>query len=541
MNENYESALPNDEEQLRQFLVASLAPVDQETASDAELEVMMEGVPDDPFTEEHLEFLLEKIQVQLREAHQGSPSSSRASMAEGDFDGTASPPSSPVLGFLGDLMKSDGWPNSVTFGGYLIAGLTAISLALAVAVLVLIVGFFSKSGPNELTRSSPPERPLAAPAVPETTKSLARADPSPVASLSRLHNVRWAGSEFVLAEGGRLLPDQEIKLDAGRAEIAFDVGVQMVVAGPAHLRILGPLKTQAFFGSITARVGKNARGFSILTPQGKVVDLGTEFGLNLSRSGEMQVAVFEGTVDIESSSPGGPMQRLLAGEGVRVGSAGRMDRLGSINDDTFPRLVRPAPVGPASPRVIAAVSDNIRLPESTKFYNIVHGGLAQDALAYVDRKHRWSGMTDAGLPEPLRGADYVKTFCTDKWRPGYRMTVQLACAADLYIFLDDRVPVPAWVSEQFEPTGWRIGMHEQPHAKKGPQLQPAVTVGGKAVHSTFSVWRRSVSAAESVTLGPSGTNSPERTKQLGSPRRQTTMYGIAAVAKPEASAADATK
>ena len=57
-------------------------------------------------------------------------------------------------------------------------------------------------------------------------------------------------------------------------------------------------------------------------------------------------------------------------------------------------------------------------------------------------------MSAAGLPDGLRGADYVRTFNNDKLRQDYELTIQLACAADLYVFTDDRVMAPDWVRAQ---------------------------------------------------------------------------------------------
>ena len=55
---------------------------------------------------------------------------------------------------------------------------------------------------------------------------------------------------------------------------------------------------------------------------------------------------------------------------------GELARLAAITNDTFPRSVH-AP--PACPPVIESVADNIRLPESAQFYEIVHGGLEDGA------------------------------------------------------------------------------------------------------------------------------------------------------------------
>ena len=143
------------------------------------------------------------------------------------------------------------------------------------------------------------------------------------------------------------------------------------------------------------------------------------------------------------------------------------------------------------------------------------------------------GLPDAKLPEPLRGADYVKTFNNDKLRQDYELTIQLACAADLYVFTDDRVMAPDWVRASFQPTGWKIGMEQL-------QVEPgdfsALSVGkGNRISYVFSVWRLSVPTAQTVKLGRLPTYPTGETKGLGLNWTAASMYGIAAVARSAAS------
>ena len=77
-----------------------------------------------------------------------------------------------------------------------------------------------------------------------------------------------------LAEWARVEEGQEIGLKSGIAELTFDCGAQMVVRGPAKLTVLGPLKVKVASGRFTTRVGKDARGFTLVTPAGRVIDAG---------------------------------------------------------------------------------------------------------------------------------------------------------------------------------------------------------------------------------------------------------------------------
>jgi hypothetical protein len=581
MNERRESISPDPDEPMRRFLVATLAADDPATASGAELEAgtvypwsagqsgTMYQWSAEPFSEERAESLLKKVEVLMREASQRALSESARPIDDDSDDGSNSSniPVQPTLstgsplGFLGNWMSNAGWPDTLTLGGYLVAILSATTLALAFAVVFLVLGAWSKeqgAGSKKRQVANLSDSMLHAP------RSELSMLPASVARLGRLAGVRWSkpqlegsqlgtGPQLEFGEMDRLTPGQDIRLEAGRAEIQFDVGVQMVVEGPAHVRILGPLQARAFFGKITAHVDKNAHGFSIVTPQGKVVDLGTNFGLRIDGSGREEIAVFEGEVDIDyplahseysvpDRSAGGARsgpptlstgcppalpqtkRRLTAGEAVCVNREGELARLPAITNETFPRSVQ---VPPAHASVIAAVADNIRLPESAQFYEVVHGGLEDGVQSYVDRTCKWRSVSAAGLPDELRGADYVKTFNNDKLRQDYELTILLASAADLYVFTDDRVMAPDWVRANFQPTGSKIGMEQEQSAPR--ELSAIPSAEAKNVSFVFSVWRLSVQGAGAVKLGRLPTYPTGKTQALGLNWTAANMYGIAAV------------
>jgi hypothetical protein len=164
--------------------------------------------------------------------------------------------------------------------------------------------------------------------------------------------------------------------------------------------------------------------------------------------------------------------------------------------------------------VIARVSDNIHAGKGKKVfacYQTTFEGLHEDSLAYSDnRNHQWNGLTAAGLPNFLCGADYIETFNDYRYMEDFEMKVELARPANLYIFFDDRVETPDWLKANFEDTGVDIGLDEGPWGtqvdEKFRKLDVNTTAsgGGNSIDNIFSVWRRRCVDGGTVTLGNAG-------------------------------------
>jgi hypothetical protein len=194
---------------------------------------------------------------------------------------------------------------------------------------------------------------------------------------------------------------------------------------------------------------------------------------------------------------------------MRIGRTGSMSRIVSV--DRRPDLDAWS-IGPSSDQdvVIRSVRDNIRGLGSSKYYEIVHEGLADGMPAYVDRVFQWMGLGPSGLPEFLRGADYIMTFNDDKRTKDLQITVELGPQATLYIFQDDRLTIPTWLAERFTDTGVDVGLDVTP----APNWDP------KTPLYPYSVWKRDLEPGESISIGPNGTGATQ------------SMYGIAAVRRP---------
>ena len=127
-----------------------------------------------------------------------------------------------------------------------------------------------------------------------------------VARLDRTKDATW--DEAARPSGNELRAGQRLILKEGLAQIVFDSGATVVLEGPAELELgtrnaergtrnvptsnfqlsTSPNSCSLTLGKLFARVPKQAHGFTVHTPTLKIVDLGTEFAVEVgSRRSEV--------------------------------------------------------------------------------------------------------------------------------------------------------------------------------------------------------------------------------------------------------------
>ncbi len=147
--------------------------------------------------------------------------------------------------------------------------------------------------------------------------SIADSTDDSVAQLAQSIGVQWEGDNRPAA-GASLLPGT-LKFSEGLVQIEFYSGAQVIVEGPAELELITAYRADCRSGRIRARVPPQARGFSVLTPTFELVDLGTEFGMDVAATGEAKVKVFDGEVELHSSDR---KQSLLGGQALKFERTG---------------------------------------------------------------------------------------------------------------------------------------------------------------------------------------------------------------------------
>ncbi|MFG0289299.1 MAG: LamG-like jellyroll fold domain-containing protein [Rhodopirellula sp. JB044] len=135
---------------------------------------------------------------------------------------------------------------------------------------------------------------------------------------------------------GETIPPGLMKWGSGLLQLEFYGGATMVAEGPAEIEILDESRVVCRAGRLRARVPEPARGFAVLAPNVELVDLGTDFGLDILDDGSVEVHVFDGAVElfaVESNRDLTTRVQLNAGDAVSVGRDGISKPIGSRNAD----------------------------------------------------------------------------------------------------------------------------------------------------------------------------------------------------------------
>ena len=139
-------------------------------------------------------------------------------------------------------------------------------------------------------------------AVEETTVS--------VAVLTRGVNLEWESA--AITPGTPLSPGL-LKLKSGIAQIEFYQGARVLIEGPAEFQLVSSGEATCTRGKLSANVPLQAKGFRINTPKGTIVDLGTEFGLDVNDASS-EVHVFKGEVELHKAAES--MKSLKEGQAM---------------------------------------------------------------------------------------------------------------------------------------------------------------------------------------------------------------------------------
>jgi hypothetical protein len=181
-------------------------------------------------------------------------------------------------------------------------------------------------------------------------------------------------------------PGERHKLTSGRIEQQLERGAWLVIEGAADWSVEGDNSISLRVGKVIARVPNQAIGFTIETPTAKVVDLGTEFGVEVSESGSTEVQVLKGKVRLQpgenekNASQASQPVILSAGEARRIelrgGNGSIVVRDATYTPERFPD--RPSAASSTPPKQIriegAYASSNCRdLDVSVKYLIGGHG------------------------------------------------------------------------------------------------------------------------------------------------------------------------
>lgn len=276
-----------------------------------------------------------------------------------------------------------------------------------------------------------------------------------VARLVQSSSCIWPKDERRAA--GDALGRGKHSLLAGVAEILLDGGVTLIVEGPAEFELRTAQHAFLHSGRIVAKITAAATQFVIETPQARLVDRGTEYGVGVDRGGRMLVQVFDGEVAAEFKATGaatGQTTRLSAGEACQWNGeeSDAVERVAFADERFIRRLPDPVenaegriesewlvpynrdrttsieiPLAAAPPQIDGDLADwnpsegfhsHFAEPYGEDYY--VHGRLRYDAeFLYI--------AADVGDPAPLHNVFDPKRDANAAWRGG---AVQVRLSTD---------------------------------------------------------------------------------------------------------------
>ena len=123
--------------------------------------------------------------------------------------------------------------------------------------------------------------------------------PQVVGTLTSVIDAEWSDPTLPVT-GGSEVRVGNMELVAGYARITFDSSAEIIVQAPAEFEAVSMDRVFLHRGRLTAEVPKEAFGFTVSTPNAKIVDLGTEFGVLVRTSGFSDVHVFKGEVALSA-------------------------------------------------------------------------------------------------------------------------------------------------------------------------------------------------------------------------------------------------
>lgn len=141
-----------------------------------------------------------------------------------------------------------------------------------------------------------PWSPIGHPAQDTISGHSAAPAPAAPARLTNALDVEWISEPAVPGQG---LGQQTLVFSSGLAEITHATGTRLLIEGPARYEITGENSGKLLYGRLVASVPPGAEGYTVEYADGRIVDIGTEFALDIpENAAPPEVGVFRGEVRV---------------------------------------------------------------------------------------------------------------------------------------------------------------------------------------------------------------------------------------------------
>ena len=182
----------------------------------------------------------------------------------------------------------------------------AVGLLVLAAVTAAFWGLGRRILGEQVTQLDGVDGHVAIARVPEGAPGKKMSASTSIARLTGGVNCFWGSATSLSTADERqaLNRGQVLDLVSGVAEIVFTTGTRLTLNGPTRVTLKSEGNCVLHEGQLVALVPQAGVGFVVETPDTKVIDLGTEFGLEVKRGGDTKVHVFQGVVVAEYGGVG---------------------------------------------------------------------------------------------------------------------------------------------------------------------------------------------------------------------------------------------
>jgi hypothetical protein len=180
-----------------------------------------------------------------------------------------------------------------------------------------------------------------------------------VGRVTGLVDCRWADPKTEGLVGAHVSVGRRYALASGLMEISYDSGAKVILEGPCTYQVETESSGYLTLGKLTAKIEENSKLgvrngekranngsesrvlnsglFAVRTPTAIVTDLGTEFGVEVEKSGVTRSHVFRGSVRLQAASADGEVQG--SGRVMQENDSARVERVSTGQNGGDSRVV----------------------------------------------------------------------------------------------------------------------------------------------------------------------------------------------------------
>lgn len=154
-----------------------------------------------------------------------------------------------------------------------------------------------------------------------------------VATLIDTVDAQWAESTAAVKKGARVSTNTEpLMLRKGIAKLLFDKGIKVLIEAPSEFVLITGDQVKLNYGRLYAVVPQQAIGFTVTTPNSKIIDLGTEFGVQVDFEESTQLYVLKGKTTLVADQEGRKVS-LQVNEGSAKSISNQSQEVADIDCD----------------------------------------------------------------------------------------------------------------------------------------------------------------------------------------------------------------